>query len=400
MYTESRVQAGIEYANRRLGSTTRKPSPNQEKILVIYRLACQDFLSQSKAGFQHDTKLELLSEIRGYEDDISKLSWIKATGDEKEQEMRDEILKLRRLQYYARYGDYAQRIAHELGDKTRAQDTKKWEMLTEEYKWAEISERIREEEAHWKKYGSSKGLDEIETTYAVRIGCIATGTDFDQTVWAIHTYGARNTAVHSDLNDLVAEGKYSDIATTLYQDLHDLPSAMPIDLLDDEMYMRATLIELRDKWFDIDDDETNKPSSWFPTSALREEHRDCKKSEKDTARRKHEADVARGAALRLEKLDEEEQLVQQLSAGFQADTLPKPGPLPAGKKRKASRTVSFEDRTKAWNIIKKVQEKAFSSYRTSLETQKEVNRVVSQYREDFGESPPPKASSSSGPARE
>ncbi|MCJ1426636.1 hypothetical protein MMC29_004539 [Sticta canariensis] len=153
-----------------------------------------------------------------------------------------------------------------------------------------MSERMREKEAQWGKYGSANVLDEIETTFAIWNSCLAIGMEFDQTL----SHGARNTAVHSDLNDLVAEGLYGDIATTLYKDLHDLPRTMAIDLLE---YMRATLIELRDKWYDIDEDETNK-LSWFPTNALRDEHRDCKKSEKDTARRKHEADVARGTFFR------------------------------------------------------------------------------------------------------
>lgn len=120
-YSESRIQAGMEYATRRLQSTTRKPSPNQEKLLVIYRLACQGFLNESKAGSQGESKVHLSSEIRAYEEDISNHSCMRVTEDEEKQEMRDEILKLRRLQYYARYGGYAKRIAHELGDKTKAQ---------------------------------------------------------------------------------------------------------------------------------------------------------------------------------------------------------------------------------------------------------------------------------------
>lgn len=127
-------------------------------------------------------------------------------------------------------------------------------------------------------------MDKVETSSAVWKACHATGMDYDQTVWAIHTYGARNTAVHSNLHDLVVEGNYFDIAMTLYKDLNDLKSTMPIDLLDHEMYMRATLVELRDKWFHIDEDETNKPFSWVPTRACQEEHRDCKELTKEASR--------------------------------------------------------------------------------------------------------------------
>lgn len=39
--------------------------------------------------------------FRGYEEDISKHFWFKATGDEKAQQMQDELLKLRKFQCYA-----------------------------------------------------------------------------------------------------------------------------------------------------------------------------------------------------------------------------------------------------------------------------------------------------------
>lgn len=40
-----------------------------------------------------------------------------------------------------------------------------------------------------KRYGPSESLTKGETIYAVCLGCIETGINFDQTVWAVHTYG-------------------------------------------------------------------------------------------------------------------------------------------------------------------------------------------------------------------
>lgn len=48
---------------------------------------------------------------------------------------------------------------------------------------------------------------------------------------------------------------------------------MPVDLLDQEMYMRATLIELRDKWFTVDEKKLDWPCTWFPTQSLPNEIR-------------------------------------------------------------------------------------------------------------------------------
>lgn len=57
------------------------------------------------------------------------------------------------------------------------------------------------------------------------------------------------------------KGAYTDITHILYNDLQDLPGALLVDLIDQEGNMQATIGELRDKWFDIDDGEIDT-SCW------------------------------------------------------------------------------------------------------------------------------------------
>lgn len=75
-----------------------------------------DYLKHLGNSFIDASQTHLFSKIYAYENDISKHGWLKATVDPKEQGLQEEILKLPRLQYHARYGDYAQKIAHSLGD--------------------------------------------------------------------------------------------------------------------------------------------------------------------------------------------------------------------------------------------------------------------------------------------
>lgn len=81
-YTDERVGQSIEYFNQRLGSKTRKPSPIQEKALLVYKGACQDYLDARKEPLPEGQKKEMLSEIRQYEMEISDRSWVKAIGSE------------------------------------------------------------------------------------------------------------------------------------------------------------------------------------------------------------------------------------------------------------------------------------------------------------------------------
>lgn len=114
---------------------------------------------------------------------------------------------------------------------------------------------------HWDVCGSSLGTENVQTTYAIWQGCKATCMDSRRTLSATHIYGARNQAIHIELNELVMKGTYTDITHILYNDLQDLPGALPVDLIDQEENMQATIGELRDKWFDIDDGEIDT-SCW------------------------------------------------------------------------------------------------------------------------------------------
>lgn len=122
-------------------------------------------------------------------------SWDKAAGDHSTQKLQDELLKLRRLQYYARYGDYAARVAHDVREITRKHNTEGWPLLSEISQWSTISEIIRgeekewsrisrdihEEEIYWQAHGSGKNLEAVKTTYAVWKRCRVNGMDFDAT---------------------------------------------------------------------------------------------------------------------------------------------------------------------------------------------------------------------------
>lgn len=395
-YSDARVQAGINYAERRLNSTKRKPSPILEKLLLIYKGACSEFLHQKQKKFENVRQNKLLSEIRGYEEEMARRPWVRAVGDEYTESLQRELVKLRRLQFFARYGDYTQRVAHQLRDLTRREQTENWREISGTFQWSDISQRITAEANHWKLYGSSKGIDEVKTTYAVYQGCQQTGLDFKQALAAIRTYGARNQACHNPINDLVAEGRWTDIATTLAEDLRDLASTMPIELKDEEAEIRAIILELRDEWFTIDNfnglvDGLAEPWTWLPTPQLIQQFKDnITPEKKQAARRANEDQVAKGAARRVQKLDEEKELVEQLSTVLEVNAIPTPGPLPSKNKRKASQEVSVQDRKKAWRTIQDQQRRARASFRASLELQREVNRVVSHYKGQYGRSPPPR----------
>ena len=58
----TRVVEGLGYANQRLASTSRKPSPTVARMLIIYGAACKEYLAEAKNGSTDSIK-RLQSEI-------------------------------------------------------------------------------------------------------------------------------------------------------------------------------------------------------------------------------------------------------------------------------------------------------------------------------------------------
>lgn len=90
-----------------------------EKLLLIYKGACSEFLHQKQKKFENVRQNRLLSEIQSYEEEMIRRPWVNAVGDEYIESLQRELIKLQQLQIFARYGDYTQRVTHQLRDSSR-----------------------------------------------------------------------------------------------------------------------------------------------------------------------------------------------------------------------------------------------------------------------------------------
>lgn len=92
----------------------------------------------------------------------------------------------------------------------------------------------------------AKNMEAHPTTSAVMEACMAIGINFSRVIQAIHTYAARNYNPHNPINNLIAAGNFPEIANTIYNDLAELGNIMPAEMCQEEQFMRAVLLELRD----------------------------------------------------------------------------------------------------------------------------------------------------------
>ena len=148
---------------------------------------------------------------------------------------------------------------------------------------------------------------------------------------------------------------------------------MPLEMETQEQALRAVLLELRDEWFDIEPHQFSDLAMWFPNYRLRREVEASRDPETMArARGEHEEWFARGAARRLAKLEEANRPTGQFGTGFETDGLP------------ATQQPTGEDRKKAWHTIVSEGVGLEAFFRSSLQAQWEVHRVVSSYKKDFG----------------
>lgn len=267
-----------------------------------------------------------------------------------------------------RYGDYAGRLSHRIRQGAADHKVEGWEMLSGAKQWTRIRERIIDESAAWKNRGIKKDRKFHPITSAIMETCMVIGTDFPRMIRAIHTYATRNDNLHSPINNFVTRGNFPEIANTIHGDLAELGNIMSIEMCEEEQFMRAILLELRDAWFKIREGGEYEimPFTWILKQALIAEW----KAIQDAAVRKkanqaaQSQAIANGTKKRLDALNDKDHLIRQLSIETPPNRLPAPGPI---KKRKASGQISpnATARKKAWNTIQQTQKKAVNTFRYS-----------------------------------
>ena len=208
-------------------------------------------------------------------------------------------------------------------------------MLSGAQQWTEISERIEQESVAWKNCAITKDREAHQTTSAVMEACMAIGTDFSMMIPAIHTYVARNDNLHNFINNLIVDGNFPEIANTIYNDFAELGIIMPVEMCEEEQFMQAVLLELRDSWFDIEEGEDYEiqPFTWIPTQALIAEWKALKSAagKKVTGQAVQAQAIANGAKKRLDALSDEDKLIRQLSIHHLQTYYPRPDQSTRGK---------------------------------------------------------------------
>ena len=102
----------------------------------------KDEIKMAMAAEKEDEKLAGARLFRAFELLIQRNAFSSAEVFKKSQEMHEDLLELRELQYHARYGDYVRIIPSKVGIHASENKTAAWQLLCSRYHWSETSKRL------------------------------------------------------------------------------------------------------------------------------------------------------------------------------------------------------------------------------------------------------------------
>lgn len=87
---------------------------------------------------------------------------------------------------------------------------------------------------------------------------------------AIKRYAERNEIMHSPVNIIIRQGRWGELAELLFHDDKDLDWVIPENMSEDIELMQATIAEIRNSYFEIDEGDECDPRTWVPSIKARE----------------------------------------------------------------------------------------------------------------------------------
>jgi hypothetical protein len=107
-------------------------------------------------------------------------------------------------------------------------------------------------------------------TIAVEAACEGMGFDKKLVKWSIYTYAKRNATFHKDLDHLISNGLFNELARALYHDLRDIYCVFSETRSQTDLEYVEYIVQTQiDRWFDTSDDPDN-PQTWLATKALKD----------------------------------------------------------------------------------------------------------------------------------
>lgn len=276
-YTPEKIQNRLKFGERIKQS--RDITPRSEIFAEIYIEAAENALAIEDPH----QRLSYCRQLYRYDIFIQMNSFLSVKQSQEERELQEKLLRLKRLEYFFRYGDYLAQYCKVLKNASTELGSKELDNY-----WTNVIVKLKIERPIWDKFGMATKSKDIPTLTAIWRAATAIKIDNHRAEWVIEKYAERNNMVHSRIVELLQTGFWTELALILYHDRKDLPLVIPPDMDDDIERMTELIDDLRDKYFIIEKGEEENPNSWTPSEEakgyraairLKEEEKERKEAE-------------------------------------------------------------------------------------------------------------------------
>jgi hypothetical protein len=323
-YDAKRLREGLKYADSNLRTTERKLSPLGMRAILLYKDAVANLLDleENREPEQDEEEVEAVKEawltiVRMHEESAQYKACLAITNSSDAQTLQDEIVKLQRIAFFARYGDAFADTCQRLRAQGEAQKVLGRNNLVGGY-WTGINKRLIQEKEAWEKVlTGANEHGKCPTHMAISEVCRSVGFNIDEMLALVQLYATRNQIVHTDLAILIKNGQFDDLKKRLYNDFCDIPRVISaVEGLQAQL-MSKLLQGMMDRWFIPNKKDPDNLQLWKPTEELEARYNELQDqvSEGDIYKKmvqKITVDVAK----RLNNEAQEKGLVEKLNENF------------------------------------------------------------------------------------
>ena len=258
-YTDERLQQGLDYAEKSL--QRRDITPRS----VIFMNQYKEQISDAMNASANEDRVAYTGGVRLMEHLLNTELFLRASPPENVKQLQQEILALREFQYFARYGDYLQKLPNQVRKFVYKNDPSDKQLMLLDQNWTKLGKILSGED-------SSDSTGKVRTNLVALIVEASDGLalDYKLVEFSIVEYGKRNNQVHRDLDHLKQHGTFSTLGQLLSEDWKD------VDLVFSEVRPKVDLDHLKriieseiDLCFHTYDGGYGDYNKWAPTDHLR-----------------------------------------------------------------------------------------------------------------------------------
>jgi hypothetical protein len=263
-YTDDRLKQGLKFADALLAR--RDTTPRTIHYVTRYKKSIQHAL-EAPGPRERDF---LVGGVKNMEQVINDRKSIYLEVSDETKKLQAELLDLRTVEYYARYGDYLKRNPNKVRSHLTTTNHPESSQPSNRSSWTEIGAELASEKRNFLDKGDCN-TSKLDTPLHCQLldACRGLGLDFDRTRWSILEYGTRNERMHRDMDVFIAKQDYGQMATMLYHDYMDVDCIFSTIGKGevDKQHLRSIIREHIDLYFHTEED-FDEYQMWLATDEL------------------------------------------------------------------------------------------------------------------------------------